>query len=130
ELQPPESAAGSGPVGGGGSDATGSGGAGDGPATAVGSAAAANVDPGEKPQVAIDGGTCWQLPAVDRARLLPASGKAALLAEGKIVGSNESATNGFVDLAVIPEAPADGDWVEISFQNTTAYRYVKYYGPG
>lgn len=73
---------------------------------------------------------CWQLPIVDRARLLAPSGMAEALVGGKIVGSNESATNGFVDIAVIGEAPADAAWLELSLASTTAYRYVKYYGPG
>lgn len=75
-------------------------------------------------------GECWQLPVVDRARLFAPSGLAETLVGGKIVGSNESATNGFVDLGVIEAAPADGQWLELSLANGTAYRYVKYYGPG
>jgi hypothetical protein len=73
---------------------------------------------------------CWQLPLVDRARLLPASGRAADLVGGKIVGSLTSPTNGFVDLATISAPPAEGEWLEVALENTTAYRYVKYYGPG
>ncbi|HTV21729.1 MAG TPA: chitobiase/beta-hexosaminidase C-terminal domain-containing protein, partial [Polyangiaceae bacterium] len=73
---------------------------------------------------------CWALPVIDRARLLAPDGQAASLVGGKIVGSTSSPTNGFVDLAEITEAPAEGEWVELAFANTTAYRYVKYYGPG
>jgi hypothetical protein len=83
--------------------------------------------------VADDGSTaegCWQLPVVDRARLLAPSGMAETLVGGKVVGSNTSATNGFVDLGVIAAAPADGAWLELVLENDTAYRYVKYYGPG
>lgn len=72
---------------------------------------------------------CWQLPVVDRARVLPASGRAADLVGGKIVGSVSSPTNGFVDLAEIAAAPPEGEWLELPLENTTAYRYVKYYGP-
>ncbi len=72
--------------------------------------------------------TCWQLPAVNRARLYGASGRAADLGGGKIVGSNTSATNGFVDLAVVT-APTQEQWVDIHFVNATPYRYVKYYAP-
>lgn len=73
---------------------------------------------------------CWQLPVVNRARLLAPSGQAAALVGGKIVGSRSSPTNGFVDLAEITQAPADGEWLDIGVANETAYRYVKYYGPG
>jgi hypothetical protein len=70
---------------------------------------------------------CWQMPIVDRARLHPAAGQAAALAGGKIAGSNTSAMNGFVDLALI--TAATDDWIDLPFSNSTAYRYVKYYGP-
>jgi chitobiase/beta-hexosaminidase-like protein len=76
------------------------------------------------------GGDCWQLPVVDHARLLPASGRAADLVGGKIVGSLNSATNGFVDLGVIEAAPAEGEPVDLPLANATAYRFVKYYSPG
>jgi hypothetical protein len=73
---------------------------------------------------------CWALPVVSGARLLAPSGQTAALVGGKIVGSTSSPTNGFVDLAEITEAPAEGEWLELAFENQTAYRYVKYYGPG
>jgi Fn3 associated len=73
---------------------------------------------------------CWQLPVVDGARILAASGRAADLVGGKIVGSLSSPTNGFVDLGVISAAPAEGEWLSLALANATAYRYVKYYGPG
>jgi hypothetical protein len=47
----------------------------------------------------------------------------------RIVGSNDNMTNGFVDLATISQTPVAGQWTEFSFANTTAYRWVKYYGP-
>jgi len=75
------------------------------------------------------GAGCWQLPVIDRARVRAAAGAAASVVGGKIVGSNTSAMNGFVDLAVIKGAPAEGEWVELQFDNPTAYRYVKYYAP-
>lgn len=89
----------------------------------------------QKGSVAVPGGEppaegCWELPRVDRARLLAPDGQAAALVGGKIVGSTSSPTNGFVDLAVVNEAPADGQWLELRFDSDTAYRYVKYYGPG
>jgi hypothetical protein len=73
--------------------------------------------------------SCWQLPVITRARILAAPGSEAALVGGKIMGSTTSAMNGFVDLAVIAAAPAPGEWVELPIDTTTAYRYVKYYGP-
>jgi hypothetical protein len=81
---------------------------------------------------AADGGAgadCWQLPVIDAARLRAAPGAAASLVGGKIVGSNTSPMNGFVDLALIDAAPAEGEWIELQFDNATAYRFVKYYAP-
>ncbi len=74
---------------------------------------------------------CWQLPVINRARLLAPLGNPAALVGGKIVGSNVSATNGFVDLALVAAAPSEGSWLELEFENAEPYRYVKYYGaPG
>ena len=70
---------------------------------------------------------CWQLPVITRARLLPAPGRAAALVGGKIMGSNRSAMNDFVDLGVVASA-SEGAWVELTFANPAAYRYVKFYG--
>jgi len=47
----------------------------------------------------------------------------------KILVSNDSPTNGFVAMATIEATPARAQWSELSFANTTAYRWVKYYGP-
>src|SRR6266536_6220219 len=57
---------------------------------------------------------CWHLLAADRVRVLPAPGKEQLMLGSRIVGSNESATNGFVDLATISQAPAPGQWTELT----------------
>jgi hypothetical protein len=74
---------------------------------------------------------CWQLPAVTRARLLAAPGRGQELVGAKIMGSNRSAMNDFVDLGVVTSAPAADGWVELSFTNPKPYRYVKYYAaPG
>lgn len=56
-------------------------------------------------------------------------GQASALAGGKIVGSVASATNNFVDLVAITEAPADGTWLDLAFDNDQVFRFVKYYGP-
>ncbi len=72
---------------------------------------------------------CWQLLPVSSARFFPRAGQAAAMVGGTIQGSNTSATNGFVTLATITAEPTDGAWTELSFANTTPYRWVKYYGP-
>lgn len=87
-------------------------------------------DPSAPPLPEVTGGEdCWQLPSVDRARLLPAPGAAASLVGGRIMGSNTSAMNDFVELASIDAAPAEGQWVELTWSPSSAYRYVKYYAP-
>jgi hypothetical protein len=72
---------------------------------------------------------CWSLPIVDRVRVLAPAGNAAAVVGGKIMGSNTSAMNGFVELAAIAAAPAEGTWVELDIRYPEAYRYVKYYAP-
>jgi hypothetical protein len=74
-------------------------------------------------------GECWQLPVVDRARVFAPPGNPEAVVGGMIMGSNTSAMNDFVELASIAAAPADGEWVELSWEGETAYRYVKYYAP-
>ena len=101
-----------------------------GAAVILGSSGAAGAPGGSAGTGGAGGDGCWQLPVVERARLFPAQGQAAALAGGKIVGSNASATNGFVDLAVIAAAPAEGEWLEVDVPDADAYRYVKYYSPG
>jgi hypothetical protein len=65
----------------------------------------------------------------NRARLFPRAGFAARLAGGKIQGSNENATSGFADLATIPKKVADSKWIDISFPNKIAYRYLRFFAP-
>jgi hypothetical protein len=72
---------------------------------------------------------CWQLLAVNRVRFFPRTGQAAAMVGGTIQGSNDSPTNGFVTLATIATQPENGVWTEMSFPNTTPYRYIKYSGP-
>lgn len=73
---------------------------------------------------------CWQLLPVNRVRFVPAPGQAAAMVGGKIQGSNDSATNGFVDLATISSVPAvNPTYTELAFPSATPYRYVKYWGP-
>ncbi len=68
------------------------------------------------------------LAIVNRVRLFPAPDRAAQMANGTVMGSASSPTNGFVDLATIAAAPAAGMFTELTFPNATPYRYVKYYG--
>jgi hypothetical protein len=48
---------------------------------------------------------------------------------GTFAGSNVSRTEGFEVLAEIKTAPLKGQWGEISFPNTTVYRWLRYTGP-
>jgi hypothetical protein len=48
---------------------------------------------------------------------------------GKIRGSNDGPTTGFVDLATIDAVPAEGTWTDLPFANRAAYRYVVYQLP-
>jgi hypothetical protein len=72
----------------------------------------------------------WQLLAVNKVRLFPRSGKSQAMVGGKVQGSNESATNGFVTLATVTAPPNENEWTGLNLDNTTAYRWVKYTGPG
>lgn len=67
---------------------------------------------------------------VNRVRYFPRAGQAAAMRGGAILGSNDSSTNGFVTLGTITSAPAEGQWSELTFGSATAYRWVKYQGPG
>ena len=72
---------------------------------------------------------CWSLQAVNRVRFFPRAGKAADMVGGAIQGSNTSPTTEFVVLATVADEPVDGEWTELSFKNTTPYRYLRYYSP-
>ena len=76
--------------------------------------------------------SCWDLLPVNRVRIVPAPGMAAAMVGGKIQGSNDSPTNGFVDLVTIQATPAaNPSYTELTFSNTTRYRFLKYWGaPG
>lgn len=75
-------------------------------------------------------GACWQLLAANRIRFVPAPGQASAMTGGKIQGSNDSPTNGYVDLATISSTPRDPPaYSELSFPNATPYRYLRYWGP-
>jgi len=85
----------------------------------------------EPSTTAPSGDGCWQLSAVTRARLLAAAGRGGELVGAKVMGSNRSAMNDFVDLGSVSSAPGADGWVELRFSNPVPYRYVKYYAaPG
>lgn len=67
--------------------------------------------------------------AVTKIRFFPRAGFAGRMLNGRFTGSNESATNGFVELARIATTPAENAWTEITLSNSTVYRYVKYESP-
>src|SRR6187402_1377376 len=75
------------------------------------------------------GGNCFAIPAIDRVRIYPAAGDASAMVGGKIAGSNQSPTDGFVDLVSITTAPTEGQWLELTVPSAKSYRFVKYYGP-
>ncbi len=62
---------------------------------------------------------------LSKVRILPKSGAAGVLAGARITGSNLNATNGFVELAKIDKAPADGRWIEVAVDGREVYRFVK-----
>jgi hypothetical protein len=65
---------------------------------------------------------------ITRVRLLPASGRAADLKGGHVVGSLTGPTNDFEGIAEVTEAPAEGEWLEIAVpkDRVRAYRFVKF----
>jgi hypothetical protein len=65
--------------------------------------------------------------AVDRIRIYPGPG--ATLSGVQFEGSNEGTTVGFVELAKLAEAPEAGSFTELSFENATIYRYVRFFDP-
>ena len=66
------------------------------------------------------------LPAVNKLRFLPLPGHEKDVLGAKVLGSNLSADDGFVELAEIKELPSGQPWGELSFPNTTPYRWIKY----
>ncbi len=63
-----------------------------------------------------------------KVRVLPKAGAAGSLAGLRIVGSNTNATNGFVELATVPDLKGGGDvagWVEMAVKAQEVYRFIK-----
>jgi len=72
-----------------------------------------------------------QTPAVTRVRFFPRSDfpAAATLVGAKFQGSNQSQSEGFVDLATISDQPADNAWTEIAVKNAAPYRFLRFVAP-
>jgi hypothetical protein len=68
-------------------------------------------------------------PVLTRVRFFPRDGQASRMVKGRFSGSNTSATNDFVTLHEIREAPPEGQWSEVSVRNDAVYRFVKYEAP-
>lgn len=73
--------------------------------------------------------TATDAPVITKVRFQPAAGQAADMVGGHFAGSNTGQTFGFTVLATIGSEPAEGQMTELSFSNTTPYRYVIYEGP-
>ena len=84
------------------------------------------ADAGEPPPVS-DACPAEAPRAVNRVRVLAATGKGAELVGAKVQGSNSGPTTDFVDLATLERAPENGRFAEVRFTNDTRYRYVKLY---
>jgi hypothetical protein len=64
--------------------------------------------------------------AVTRVRLFPKPGGAELLKGARVTGSVTSATNDFVELAKLGDAPPDGAWAELPVDaRGEIYRFIK-----
>ncbi|MCL2449444.1 MAG: chitobiase/beta-hexosaminidase C-terminal domain-containing protein, partial [Polyangiaceae bacterium] len=84
---------------------------------------------GSGPGTARGDSGCFAVPALTQVRFFPRPGEASRMVGGKIVGSNVSPTDGFVDIATIDSAPPDGAWTALPLPSPPPYRFVKYYGP-
>jgi hypothetical protein len=62
-------------------------------------------------------------------RFYPRKGYEGRMNCGKFQGSNTSATSGFTDLYAISSIPPAAGWNQVAITNTTAYRWIRYYGP-
>jgi Fn3 associated len=67
--------------------------------------------------------------ALNRVRIYPAAGEAALLVGARIQGSNTGPTSDFVDLATVTQAPAENAFSELTFVNERLFRYLRFYAP-
>jgi hypothetical protein len=100
----------------------------DGRAAAV-DGSSVTVDGSAQPTARTDGCAAGAPLPLDRVRLYPVQGGGAQLVGARFQGSNEGTTSGFVDLATIEQAPADGTFTELKFANATLFRYVRFFDP-
>lgn len=71
-------------------------------------------------------------PAVNKIRFYPRGdvpGGGKRMQGGRFQGSNASRTEGYTDLYVIKDAPADRGWTEVNLDATRPFRYLRYVGP-
>ena len=66
------------------------------------------------------------LSALNKVRILPLAGHEKDVLGAKILASNVSPDDGFVELGQIKDMPAAGQWGEVAIANTTPYRWIKY----
>ena len=67
----------------------------------------------------------------NRVRFFPSPGSEQAMVGGRFEGSNISRRDGFKLLAEITTAPAAKQWTELKFDNTKAFRWLRYVGkPG
>jgi hypothetical protein len=59
---------------------------------------------------------------VSKVRFLPLAGHESDMLGARILASNLSANDGFIELAAIRALPASGQWGELTFSNATPYR--------
>jgi hypothetical protein len=67
-----------------------------------------------------------QDPVWNRLRVLAAPGSEAALVGGRLEGSNVSRHEGFEKLAELAAAPQKGQWAELTFDNHTVYRWLRF----
>ncbi len=78
------------------------------------------------PAWAAEAGSC---PLVTKVRIYPRDGHAERMAKGRIVGSNEGPTTGFVTIGEMKDAPPEKQWTDVALSSPLRFRYVKYESP-
>src|SRR6185436_10787799 len=66
---------------------------------------------------------------VNRVRFFPRNTFANRMVGGIFQGSNTSTTAGFVNLVTVTTQPANNAFTELTFSNSTAFRYLRYLSP-
>jgi hypothetical protein len=68
-------------------------------------------------------------PVCTRVRFYPAPKSEQAMLGGQFQGSNTSPSTGFQTLAEIKTAPPAGEWTDLTLDNHTLYRWLRYAGP-